>query len=117
MANAWLNYTSDKMIHVNETAEGKKFANISVSCPQSKTGIATLAVNLGQVIDSTRKDGTVVDGYKNILLGEADKTRKVSVATNKKGTNYKQIEMTNGEISKMVAEARKEYRAAQNEAE
>ena len=114
--NAWLNYTSEKMIHVNKTAEGKEFANISISCPQSKTGIATLAVNLGQVIDATRKDGTVVKGYKNILLGAEDKTRKVSIATNKKGTAYKQVEMTNGEIAKIVAEARKAYRAAQTEA-
>ena len=116
MANAWLNYTSEKMIHINKTGEGKEFANISISCPQSKTGIATLAVNLGQVIDATRKDGTVVEGYKNILLGGEDKTRKVSVATNKKGTSYKQIEMTNGEIAKIVAEARKAYRASQAEA-
>lgn len=116
MANAWLNYTSEKMIHINKTAEGKEFANISISCPQSKTGIATLAVNLGQVLDSTRKDGTVVEGYKNILLGDADKTRKVSIATNKKGTSYKTVEMTNGEIAQTVADARKAYRAAQAEA-
>lgn len=115
-ANAWLNYVSEKMIHINKTAEGKEFANISIACPQSKTGLATIAVNLGQVIDSTKKDGTVVEGMKNVLLGGPDKTRKVSVATNKKGTNFKTIEMTNEAIATMVVEERKAYRAAKAEA-
>lgn len=114
--NAWLNYVSEKMIHINKTAEGKEFANISIACPQSKTGLATIAVNLGQVIDSTKKDGSVVPGMKNVLLGAPEKTRKVSVATNKKGTNFKTIEMTNEAIATMVAEERKAYRAAQAEA-
>ena len=113
---AWLNYVSEKMIHINKTAEGKEFANISIACPQSKTGLATIAVNLGQVIDSTKKDGSIVAGMKNVLLGAPEKTRKVSVATNKKGTNFKTIEMTNEAIATMVADERKAYRAAQAEA-
>ena len=114
--NSWLNYVSAKMIHINKTGEGKEFANISIACPQSKTGLATIAVNLGQVIDSTKKDGSVVSGMKNVLLGAPEKTRKVSVATNKKGTNFKTIEMTNEAIAAMVADERKAYRAAQAEA-
>ena len=114
--NAWLNYVSEKMIHINKTAEGKEFANISIACPQSKTGLATIAVNLGQVIDSTKKDGSIVAGMKNVLLGAPEKTRKISVATNKKGTNFKTIEMTNEAIATMVADERKAYRAAQAEA-
>lgn len=114
--NAWMNYTSEKMIHINKTGEGKEFANISIPCPQSKTGLATIAVNLGQVVQATKKDGTPVEGMKNILLGAPEKSRKVSIATNKKGTNYKSVEMTNADIAAMVAEERKAYRAAQAEA-
>ena len=115
--NSWLNYVSAKMIHINKTAEGKEFANISIACPQSKTGFATVAVNLGQILDSTKKDGSVVDGMKNILLGAPEKTRKVSVATNKKGGQYKTVEMTNEAIAAMVTEERKAYRAAQAQAQ
>lgn len=117
-ATVFLNWVSEKMIHVNKTTDGgKEFANISIACPQSKTGLATIAVNLGQVLDSTRKDGTVSEGFKNVLLGGADKTRKVSIATNKKGTNYKTITMTNQEVADMVAAERKAYRASQAKAE
>ena len=115
--NIFLNYVSEKMVHINKTADGKEFANISIACPKSKTGLATIAVNLGQVLDSTKKDGSVVAGMKNILLGDPAKTRKVSIATNKKGSNYKTIEMTNAEIAEMFAEERKAYRAAQAQAE
>ena len=115
MKNTWMNYVSAKMVHINKTGEGKEFANISIACPQSKTGLGTIAVNLGQVINATKKDGTVVDGMQNVLLGAPEKTRKVSVATNKKGTNYKSIEMTNAAIADMVLAERKAYRAAQAE--
>lgn len=114
--NAWMNYVSEKMIHINKTAEGKEFANISIACPQSKTGLATIAVNLGQVIDATKKDGSIVEGMKNILLGDPEKTRKVSIATNKKGTNYKTVEMSNADIAAMVLAERKAYRASKAEA-
>lgn len=111
--NSWMNYISEKMIHVNKTAEGKEFANISIACPQSKTGLATIAVNLGQVLSSTKKDGSIVEGMKNVLLGDPEKTRKVSIATNKKGTNFKTVEMTNAQIAEMVLAERKAYRASQ----
>lgn len=111
--NAFINFVSEKMLHGNQTAEGKQFVNVSFGCAQSKTGIASFAVNVGQVLNATKKDGTVVDGYKSILLGDADKTRKVSVATNKKGTNYKTIEMTNGQIAEAFKASRTAYRQAQ----
>lgn len=114
--NAWMNYISEKMVHINKTADGKEFANISIACPKSKTGLATIAVNLGQVIDATKKDGSVVEGMKNVLLGDPAKSRKVSIATNKKGTNFKTVEMTNQEIAEMVLAERQAYRAAQKAA-
>lgn len=117
--NAWLNYVSAKMIHTNKTTEGKEFQNVSISCPQSKTGIATIAVNLGQVVDSTKKDKTVVAGYKNVLLGSPDKKRSVSICTRKatknKPADYKTVEMTNAEIAEMVATERSAYRDAHAE--
>ena len=50
---------------------------------------------------------------KNVLLGEPDKTRKVSIL---KGGQYETVEMTNAQIVKAYAESRKAYRAAEAEA-
>ena len=113
MKNTFMNFVSEAMLHTNTTAEGKEFVNVSIPCSKSTTGYASFAVNVGQVLDATKKDGTVVPGYKSILLGAADKTRKVSVATGKKKITYKTIEMTNADIVKEVNEARKAYRASQ----
>lgn len=108
----FINFISEKMLHVNKTADGKEFVNVSFPCSESKTGYASFGVNLGQVLDAKKHDGTVVAGYKSVLLGDAEKTRKVSVATNKKGTNFKNIEMTNAAIADAFEESRKAYKAA-----
>ena len=114
MANLFLNYVSEKLIHQNSTEDGsREFANVSIPVEGSKSGYGSFAVNLGQVIDSTKKDGTVVPGMKNILLGAADKTRKISI---QKGKKYVTVEMTNQEIVDAVAASRKAYRANTAEA-
>lgn len=108
----FINFISEKMLHVNKTADGKEFVNVSFPCAQSKTGYASFGVNMGQVLDAKKKDGTVVAGYKSVLLGDAEKTRKVSVATNKKGTSFKNIEMTNAAIADSYEASRKAYKEA-----
>ena len=109
--NAWLNYVSEKLIHQNQTGDGSRhFANVSIPVADSDNGYGSFAVNLGQILDSTKKDGSVVDGMKNILLGAPEKTRKVSIL---KGGQYETVEMTNAQIVKAVAESRKAYRAAE----
>ena len=111
--NKFINFISEKMLHTNRTADGKEFINVSFPCCESKTGYASFGVNLGQVLDAKKHDGTVVSGYKSILLGDAEKTRKVSVATNKKGTSFKNIEMTNAAIAEAFNAARTAYRQTQ----
>ena len=111
MANVWLNYVSEKMIRIykTKTKESKEFASISIKCPQSKTGFATLAVNLKQIFNTTRKDGSVVEGYKNIFLGKEDENRNVSIAIGGRSTYYKEILMTNKEIVGAFVENSKDY--------
>jgi len=111
MANVWLNYVSEKMIRIykTKTRGGKEFASISIKCPQSKTGFATLAVNLKQIFNTTRKDGSVVKGYKNIFLGKEDENRNVSIAVDGRSTYYKDILMTNSEIVEAFVENNKNY--------
>lgn len=115
MANLFLNYVSEKLIHSNTTADGsRQFVNVSVPIAGSDNGYGSFAVNLGQVLPATKKDGTVVDGMKNILLGAPEKTRKVSVL---KGGAYESVEMTHAQIAEAVAESRRAYRAANAEAQ
>lgn len=112
--NIFMNFANEAMLHANQTAEGKSFTNVSIPCSKSATGYASFAVNDGQVLPATKKDGTVVDGYKSILMGSADKTRNVSVAVKKgRKTVYETISMTNQEIVDCVNAARKAYRASQ----
>ena len=113
--NIFLNYVSEKLIHSNQTEDGsRQFANVSIPVEGSDNGYGSFAVNLGQVLNATKKDGSVVAGMKNILLGEADKVRKVSI---QKGGQYETVDMTNAEIRDAVAASRKAYRAATAQAE
>ncbi len=108
-----MNFISEKMIHATKNSEGKEFFNISFSCPISANNIASFALNPGQILDATKKDGTVVAGYKNLLLGNSDKTRKVSIQ--KIDGSYESIEMKNSDIAKYADDARKEYQKANTE--
>lgn len=117
--NVWLNYVANGMIHdqAKKDDPDRTFKSVTVNCPESKSGLATIAVNDGQVKPSTKKNGAPVEGFSNVLLGDADKTRDVSIATkvNKKGkgTEFETIQMTNAEIGKMFEAEKAKYRESQ----
>lgn len=118
MANtniSYINYISEKMLHARKTPAGREFVSVSVACPASSNGYGTFAVGTKQVFDSTRKDKTVVTGFKNILLGNPEKTRKVSIKT-PEGT-YENVEMTNEDIAEMFTAERDAYTASLKAAE
>ena len=96
--NVFLNWVSEKMIHVNQTAEGRQFASISFPCDKSATGYASVGVNMGQLLPATKKDKTVVEGYKSILLGKPDAERTISIcvkaAKGKAKAKYDNIKLT-----------------------
>lgn len=113
--NIFLNAVSVKMIHENETSEGKKFANVTIPYADSKTGLASFGVNLGQVMQATRKDGTEIEGMKNILLGKPEGTRQVSVCvkqTKAGKRTYENVTLTNAAIAEAFNAARAEYKAS-----
>lgn len=124
MANAWINYVNESLIHegkaTKEDGTEKVFYNISFPCAQSKTGYASVSVSAGQVRDAKLKNGEIKAGYKNILLGDPEKVRQVSVVT-KKGTKksdaqYAKVDMTNAAIAEAFVSARNAYAAAKAEA-
>lgn len=115
--NLFINFVNDALIHINTRQDGKEFANISIPCDQSKTGYGSFSVNMGQLLDATKRDGTTVDGYHSILLGKPDQKKKLSIATTKKGDKWKNIEVTVQEIADMFNNAREAYRAQSATAE
>ena len=122
--STFINHYPAGMIHIQTTTDkngnAREFANVSFSCPESKSGYGTFSVNMGQLLPATKKDGSVIDGRYSILLGDADKARKVSVATNnpkdKSKRKYASVLLTNAQIAKYVNTARAEYREAQETA-
>lgn len=109
--NLFLNRVSEKLLHVNTSGDGRKFMSVSFPCPESVTGFATLSVSMNQMFASTKKDGTVVNGYKNILLGKPDGERHVSIAVDTAdGRAYESMVMTNTEIVARVDASRNAYR-------
>ena len=113
--NAWMNHVSTRMIHEAEK-EGKTFYNISFPYADSKTGYASVSVSAGQVRPATKKDGTVVETTRNILLGDPAKTRQVSVCTDAAAKTYAKVELTNEQIVEAYETARKAYKEAQKAA-
>ncbi len=113
----FINHYPQEMVHVRKTTDkdGKEreFASVSIACKESKTGMGTITVNMGQLLPANKKNGTTVDGRYSILLGDPDKTRKVSIATDPDGKTFETIELTNAQIAKNVDAARKEYRNSQ----
>lgn len=119
--NAFLNYVSEAMLHENARKDGNgTVVNVSIPVKESKTGYGSFAVNPGQILNATKKDGTVVPGYKSVLLGAPEKMRKISICSKitKAGKkSYSDIEMTNQAVVEMVAAARKAYKDAQKAAQ
>lgn len=108
--NVWLNFVSESMVHEAQGPKGP-FKNVSFDCEDSANGIATVSVNMGQVRQSTKKDGTVAAGYVNVLLGAEGSKRQVSVK--KADGSYDRVEMTVEAIANSFASGREAYRAAQ----
>lgn len=119
--NVFINWINAKAIHTNKTADGKEFCNVSIPSDKSVTGFATVAVNCGQILPCTKKDGTEMADYRNVLLGAEGKTHKVSIctkkATAKKPAVYNTVDMLNEDIVEMINNAKKAYRAAQKQTE
>lgn len=111
MATKFMNFVNMSLIHEQHSNDGRTFYNISVPCEKSKNGYGSIAVNPGQLLDAKKFDGTVVEGYKSILLGAEDKERNVSIATNKNGTSFKTIKLTNAAIAAGFEAARAAYKA------
>ena len=115
--STFINHYPVQMVHFNKTTDKngneRQFASVSFSCPESKSGYGTFSVNMGQLLPAKKKDGTVVDGRYSILLGDAEKTRKVSIATNraknKSQRQYANVKLTNAQIAEYVNTARAAY--------
>lgn len=108
--NVWMNGVSAKMIH---NSKDGTFYNVSFDYPASETGVASVSVRKGQVKDATRKDKTIIEGKKNVLLGAPGTKRKISV---KQNGDWVQVEVTVEDILKSFTDGRDAYNAKMKEA-
>lgn len=110
-ANVFINFISDKMLHLQTNkSDGRNFYSVSIACPQSANKFGTIAVAEKQVFAATKNKGQqVVDGFKNVLLGRPEKSRKVSILN--ADDTYGTVEMTNAEILSAFDAEREAYRA------
>jgi len=108
--NIFVNGVSGKLITAR-TKNGSEKTFKSVSLP----GIGNIAVNDKQVMAAKRKDGTIVEGMYNILLGKPGSTKTVSVGSKEAG--YHDEKLAVEAIATAWAESRKAYRAAQETAQ
>ena len=116
-SNVFFNFVPESLCHPNVTKAGKPFTNVSFYCDKSATGLASLSVNNGQVLDARKKDGTVVKGFKSILIGRGTGKHKVSIPTGDAKNPYKYVDMTNSEIVDCIETARAAYNKKKAEAE
>ena len=115
--NLFINFVSEKMLHrQSNKKDGREFYSVSVSCAESVNGYGTFPITTKQLFDSTKNKGTeIVAGFKNILLGKPEKTRKVSVQTGIDAEGkpvYSDIEMSNKQIFDAFEAEREAYKAA-----
>ena len=112
--DVWLDYIPENSIYISKTAEGKEYANVVVGVWYSTKHTATLVVNPNQIFDAKRKDGSTVEGYKNILLGKEDEIREIPIyeISNNIADGLPsciKMWMKNREIAEAVTEAHKAY--------
>lgn len=111
----FINRVSEKLVHLSKDGS---FYNLSVPYEQSKDGFLHFTLRLGQVLNATKKaDGSVIEGWKNILLGNAETVRKCSYCTKlpkgKRKGEYADVELTNAQIAELFEQNRAAYKAAQ----
>lgn len=111
----FLNRVSTKLIFLSKD---ETFYNLRIPYEKSKDGFLTVTMRLGQVIDSTKKaDKSVIEGYKNIVLGSPDTVRQCSICTKlptaKREGKYDKIELTNAQLVELFKQNRAAYKAAQ----
>lgn len=99
----YINDLSEKFTHKKTatTKNGKTrvFFSVSLPCPKSTTGYGSITINPQDCIKSR------TPGYRNIRLGETDKTRTINIF-NGEANRYEDITVTNGELLSYVKAAR-----------
>ena len=101
--NVWANYVSKALVRERKTQNGKTFLSVSMPYSKSVNGWASFNINSAQARPCKNKAGEEIKTMYNLLLGDPNATRKVSICTklsaNGKGAEYAAIEMTNQQIA------------------
>lgn len=86
-----------------KTKNGKTrtFFSVGIPCPLSTNGYGRITLNPVDCIKSTR-----TEGFRNLRLGEPQKTRKINIFNGEAG-RYEDVEVTNEQVREFVLAARK----------
>ncbi|MBO5435345.1 hypothetical protein J6A31_05975 [bacterium] len=109
----FINNVNEKLLHQKTSGAGKAFTSLSVPVGKTADGkdmFASVALNDGQIKAATKRDGTAIAGFVNIILGAADKTRNASKPDG--AGAYVDVKMSNKEIAEYFDANQKEYEAA-----
>lgn len=108
------NNISEKLIHVVELDNGDTFVNVSIPMEQSTSGFGRITVATAQVYDAIDYNTKQPrDGFKNVLLGKAERIHKVQI--DKGDKDYDVIEMTSAAISDAFKKNKEAFKAKMSE--
>ena len=108
--NAYLNGVNNNFIHEVNGQPGMRAVRMDDPRPEEK-GYVTAFVPEKQIFDTTRKDGSKVDGYSTVNLGSEDKAIRLSKAAGKDEngkTQYENFEMSAKDVAAGFDANRKE---------
>ena len=113
----YLNSISDSMIRQLNTQSGEMVYSVTIPMEESATGFGSMIIKPSQVMSARSRDGEERKGFKNILLGSADRPYKLSIMKPGEKRVYETVELTAGELSDRVRAAREEYMKAMGRAD
>ena len=108
------NVNTAKCVHYADKADGiGRVANIGIPWPDSLNGWGSVTVSENQVKPSTKKnDGSEIQGYSDVFLGQRDKAVQLSIKTGPGNTldDYTKIDMTAGELADYYKSQKEAYK-------
>lgn len=105
----WVDNYCDKLINERKNSKGKPFYSVYFSCDAIGGNYGTVTISKNQRFFATRRNGSRINGFSNLLLGEPDRMRKVTFKT-PDGT-WDSITLSVKQIVDSIEDERKEYQA------
>ena len=108
--NLWIDNYCDKLFSKElKSSKGKTFYSFWFPCDAIGGNFANVTISRGQRFIATRRNGSRMVGYSNVLLGPPDVMRKVTFRNDEGG--YDSITLSVKQIVDSIEDERREYKA------